>query len=164
MQTRSRAHEVHGVGDAPEPQLNGADQAPPHELPLPREQSSLNGQIVPPRLIVPDSRCIYPSGRTSHGSICGATPHQSAPSFTSSKSRIVLSSQGGGAEVGGGKHPSFSTRSRSDTRTVSPPIATTHGSPPIKGSGGPLFGICRCSTTAQPLLHRNFNGSTSGGR
>ncbi|KAL0418419.1 UNVERIFIED_CONTAM: hypothetical protein Sradi_1255400 [Sesamum radiatum] len=30
-------------------------------------------------LIGPDSRCIYTSGCTSHGSICGATPHQSAP-------------------------------------------------------------------------------------
>ncbi|KAK4383097.1 hypothetical protein Sango_2809300 [Sesamum angolense] len=53
MQTRSRAREVHGVGDAPEPQLNGADQAPPHELPLPREQSLLNGQTVQPREQVP---------------------------------------------------------------------------------------------------------------
>ncbi|KAL0340476.1 UNVERIFIED_CONTAM: hypothetical protein Sradi_4564400 [Sesamum radiatum] len=53
MQTRFRAREVHGVGDAPEPQLNGADQAPPHELPLPREQSPLHGQTVQPREQVP---------------------------------------------------------------------------------------------------------------
>ncbi|KAK4386181.1 hypothetical protein Sango_2488700 [Sesamum angolense] len=56
MQTRSRAHEVHGVGDALEPQLNEADQAPPHELPLPREQSPLSGQTVQPREQVPSPR------------------------------------------------------------------------------------------------------------
>ncbi|KAL0336367.1 UNVERIFIED_CONTAM: hypothetical protein Sradi_4848600 [Sesamum radiatum] len=53
MQTRSRAREVHRVGDAPEPQLNGVDQAPSHELPLPREQSPLNGQTVQSREQVP---------------------------------------------------------------------------------------------------------------
>ncbi|KAL0389173.1 UNVERIFIED_CONTAM: Transposon Ty3-G Gag-Pol polyprotein [Sesamum calycinum] len=31
MQTRSRAREIPGMDDAPEPQLNGADQVPPHE-------------------------------------------------------------------------------------------------------------------------------------
>ncbi|KAL0368522.1 UNVERIFIED_CONTAM: hypothetical protein Scaly_1071100 [Sesamum calycinum] len=56
MQTRSRARKVHGVGEALEPQLNGADQAPPHELPLPREQSPLNGQTVQPREQVPSPR------------------------------------------------------------------------------------------------------------
>ncbi|KAL0383061.1 UNVERIFIED_CONTAM: hypothetical protein Scaly_0593400 [Sesamum calycinum] len=35
MQTRPRAREVHGVGDAPEPQLNEADQVPPHECHYP---------------------------------------------------------------------------------------------------------------------------------
>ncbi|KAK4394079.1 hypothetical protein Sango_1878700 [Sesamum angolense] len=49
MQTRSRAREVHGVDDAPQPQLNGTNHAPPHELSLPHEQSPLNGQTVPPR-------------------------------------------------------------------------------------------------------------------
>ncbi|KAL0351221.1 UNVERIFIED_CONTAM: hypothetical protein Sradi_4271300 [Sesamum radiatum] len=56
MQTRSRAREVHGVGDALEPQLNGVDQAPPRELPLPREQSPINGQTVHPREQVPSPR------------------------------------------------------------------------------------------------------------
>ncbi|KAL0282667.1 UNVERIFIED_CONTAM: hypothetical protein Sangu_2938100 [Sesamum angustifolium] len=56
MQTRSRAREVHGVGDALEPQLNGLDQAPPRELPLPREQSPINGQTVHPREQVPSPR------------------------------------------------------------------------------------------------------------
>ncbi|KAL0291220.1 UNVERIFIED_CONTAM: hypothetical protein Sangu_2540300 [Sesamum angustifolium] len=53
MQTRPRAREVHRVGDAPEPQLNEADQVPPHELPLPREQSPPNGKTVQPREQVP---------------------------------------------------------------------------------------------------------------
>ncbi|KAL0300937.1 UNVERIFIED_CONTAM: hypothetical protein Sradi_6370500 [Sesamum radiatum] len=53
MQTRSRAREIPGVDDAPEPQLNGADQVPPYELPLPREQSPINGQTVHPREQVP---------------------------------------------------------------------------------------------------------------
>ncbi|KAL0331154.1 UNVERIFIED_CONTAM: hypothetical protein Sangu_1660900 [Sesamum angustifolium] len=53
MQTRSRAREVHGADDALEPQLNGVDQAPPRELPLPREQSPINEQIVHPREQVP---------------------------------------------------------------------------------------------------------------
>ncbi|KAL0329160.1 UNVERIFIED_CONTAM: hypothetical protein Sradi_4902700 [Sesamum radiatum] len=56
MQIRSLAHEVHGVGDAPESQLNRADQAPPHELPLPREQSPVNGQTVHPHEQVPSPR------------------------------------------------------------------------------------------------------------
>ncbi|KAL0291863.1 UNVERIFIED_CONTAM: hypothetical protein Scaly_2617200 [Sesamum calycinum] len=56
MQTRSRAREVHGVGDALEPQLNGVDQAPPRELPLSREQSPINGQTVHPREQVPSPR------------------------------------------------------------------------------------------------------------
>ncbi|KAL0410695.1 UNVERIFIED_CONTAM: hypothetical protein Slati_3659200 [Sesamum latifolium] len=47
-----------------------------------------------------DPRCIHPSGCTSHSSICGATPRQSAPSFISSKSRIILGSRGEGAEAG----------------------------------------------------------------
>ncbi|KAK4398699.1 hypothetical protein Sango_1345400 [Sesamum angolense] len=58
MQTRSRAREVHGVGDALEPHLNGLDQAPPSELPLPREQSPINGQIVRPREQVPSPRAV----------------------------------------------------------------------------------------------------------
>ncbi|KAL0308819.1 UNVERIFIED_CONTAM: hypothetical protein Sradi_5824200 [Sesamum radiatum] len=53
MQTRSRVREILGVDDAPEPQLNGADQVPPHELPLPREQPLLNGQTVPLREQIP---------------------------------------------------------------------------------------------------------------
>ncbi|KAL0306562.1 UNVERIFIED_CONTAM: hypothetical protein Sradi_6073500 [Sesamum radiatum] len=56
MQTRSRAREVHGVGDVLEPHLNGVDQAPPCELPLPREQSPINGQTVHPREQVPSPR------------------------------------------------------------------------------------------------------------
>ncbi|KAK4393183.1 hypothetical protein Sango_1789100 [Sesamum angolense] len=56
MQTRSRAREVHGMGDALEPQLNGVDQAPPRELPLPREQSPINGQTVHPREQFPSPR------------------------------------------------------------------------------------------------------------
>ncbi|KAL0311550.1 UNVERIFIED_CONTAM: hypothetical protein Sangu_2449700 [Sesamum angustifolium] len=99
MQIRSRVREVHGVGDALEPQLNWVDQAPPHNLPPPREQSPINGQTVQPREQVPSPHAesrphgVLPNGCTSHGSICGATPHQSAPSFTLPKSRIVLGSE-----------------------------------------------------------------------
>ncbi|KAL0428006.1 UNVERIFIED_CONTAM: hypothetical protein Slati_2975400 [Sesamum latifolium] len=58
-----------------------------------------------------DPRCIHPGGRTSHGSIFSATPHQSAPSFTSPKSRIILGSRGGGAEAGRGlPHYTLQTR------------------------------------------------------
>ncbi|KAL0340269.1 UNVERIFIED_CONTAM: hypothetical protein Sradi_4543700 [Sesamum radiatum] len=56
MQTRPRAREVHGVGDAPEPQLNEADQVPPHELPLPVNNPPPpppNGETVQPREQVP---------------------------------------------------------------------------------------------------------------
>ncbi|KAL0318403.1 UNVERIFIED_CONTAM: hypothetical protein Sangu_1996500 [Sesamum angustifolium] len=44
-----------------------------------------------------------------------------------------------------------------------PPIVATHDSPPIKGSGGHLFGICRRSPRVQPLFRCNFSGSTSTG-
>ncbi|KAL0336597.1 UNVERIFIED_CONTAM: hypothetical protein Sradi_4871600 [Sesamum radiatum] len=60
MQTRSRARKVLGVGDALEPQLNRADQAPPHELSLSREQPPLNGQIMTPREQVPSPRAESP--------------------------------------------------------------------------------------------------------
>ncbi|KAL0323549.1 UNVERIFIED_CONTAM: hypothetical protein Sangu_1974200 [Sesamum angustifolium] len=46
MQTRSRAREVHGVGDALEPQLNGVDQAPPRELPLPEQSPSMDKPCI----------------------------------------------------------------------------------------------------------------------
>ncbi|KAL0324874.1 UNVERIFIED_CONTAM: hypothetical protein Sradi_5056700 [Sesamum radiatum] len=41
------------MDDALEPQLNGADQVPPHELSLPREQPPLNGQTMPHREQIP---------------------------------------------------------------------------------------------------------------
>ncbi|KAL0316920.1 UNVERIFIED_CONTAM: hypothetical protein Sradi_5570200 [Sesamum radiatum] len=75
MQTRSRAREIPGMDDAPEPQLNGADQVPPHELSTQGNDDTIDAR----GLAGPDSRCIYPSGRPSHGSVCGATPHQSPP-------------------------------------------------------------------------------------
>ncbi|KAL0284974.1 UNVERIFIED_CONTAM: hypothetical protein Sangu_2798700 [Sesamum angustifolium] len=53
MQTRSRAREVPGMDDAPEPQLNGADQVTPHERSLPVNNPPLNGQTVPPREQIP---------------------------------------------------------------------------------------------------------------
>ncbi|KAL0391199.1 UNVERIFIED_CONTAM: hypothetical protein Scaly_0477000 [Sesamum calycinum] len=53
MQTRSRARQIPVMDDAPEPQLNGVDQVPPHELSLPREQPPLNGQTVPLREQIP---------------------------------------------------------------------------------------------------------------
>ncbi|KAL0368179.1 UNVERIFIED_CONTAM: DNA-directed RNA polymerases II, IV and V subunitB [Sesamum calycinum] len=55
MQTRSRAREVQGVGDAPEPQLNGANQAPPHELPLPCEMG-----ILPLAQLRTSNNILYP--------------------------------------------------------------------------------------------------------
>ncbi|KAL0391785.1 UNVERIFIED_CONTAM: hypothetical protein Sradi_2401300 [Sesamum radiatum] len=136
MQTRSRAREVHGVGDALEPQLNGVDQAPPRELPLPREQSPINGQTVHPREQVPspvpshalteftqgnndttDTRGLIGlihdastrAAAQAMAQFAAQHPINPPPPFTSPKSKIVLGSRGGGAEAGGGKQPSFST-------------------------------------------------------
>ncbi|KAL0298484.1 UNVERIFIED_CONTAM: hypothetical protein Sradi_6508200 [Sesamum radiatum] len=71
---------------------------------------------------------------------CGATPQQSTPFFTSSKSRIVLGYWGVGAEAGG----------------VSPPIAATHGSPPSKGVQDPSLALVvappRCSPFSAAIL------------
>ncbi|KAL0453016.1 UNVERIFIED_CONTAM: hypothetical protein Slati_1279700 [Sesamum latifolium] len=65
---RSRARDVHGVDTTQEMQVNGAVEA---------------GSFVGF-----DPRCIHPGSCTSYGSIRGTTPHQFAPSFTLSKSRI----------------------------------------------------------------------------
>ncbi|KAL0410860.1 UNVERIFIED_CONTAM: hypothetical protein Slati_3675700 [Sesamum latifolium] len=164
MQTRSRARDTHGVDTTQEMQVNGASQAPPREQSLPHEQAPLNEKSSPhkqnlinpppPRRATPpgvhpkkqcsidarsfvglDPRCIHPSDCTSHGLICGATSCQSAPSFTSPKSKIILGSPGGGAEAGRGKQTSFSTRSCYDTRATPPSIAATYCSLPSRGVG-----------------------------
>ncbi|KAK4409696.1 hypothetical protein Sango_0042600 [Sesamum angolense] len=178
MQTRSRAREVHGVGDALEPHLNGLHQAPPSELPLPREQSPINGQTVRPREQVPSPRAVSrPHGVPPKETMIQLTQEALLALIHDASTRAAAQAMAQfAAQHPINPPPPSPRRSRNlssapeeeeqrqeevNSRVSRPEVAQTQEQyppnrghprlPPIKGSGGPLFGICRRSPHGIPF-------------